>query len=65
MTTLVYKVSKEVMVKFWQNPDLCQKVKSTQISQIQQPGHSPIAVTRNPLIVSSHGVNHQKAEIVT
>jgi hypothetical protein len=53
------------MAKFYQNPYLCQKVKSVQISLIQQPGHFPIAITRNPLTVWSPEMNHQKAERVT
>jgi hypothetical protein len=65
MKFFVYKVSGEVMAKFCQNPDLCQKVKSAQISLIQQPGHSPIAVTCNPLTVWSRGANRRKVEIVT
>jgi hypothetical protein len=32
MAFLVYKVSGEVMAKFRQNPDLCRKIKSVQIS---------------------------------
>jgi hypothetical protein len=50
---------------FFQNPDLCRKVKSAQISPIQQPEYSLIAITRNPLTVWSREVNHRKAEIVT
>jgi hypothetical protein len=34
MTTLAFKVSGEVMANFFQNPDLCRKVKSAQISSI-------------------------------
>jgi hypothetical protein len=65
MTTLVFKVFGEVMAKFFQNPDLYWKVKSAQISLIQQPGHSLIAVTCNLLTVWRRGVNHRKAEIDT
>jgi hypothetical protein len=53
------------MAKFCQNPDLCRKVKSAQISLIQPPGHSLIAITRNPLTVWSCQMNHQKAERAT
>jgi hypothetical protein len=54
----------EVMVKFFQNPDLCQKVKSAQISPIQQPDHSLIAVTRKSLTIWSREMNQQEAERV-
>jgi hypothetical protein len=53
------------MAKFCQNSNLCQKVRYAQISLIQQPGYFPIAVTRKPLIIWSHEMNHQKAERVT
>jgi hypothetical protein len=53
------------MTKFYQNPDLCQNVRSAQISPIQQTGHSPIVITRNPLTIWSHGVNHWKSGRVT
>jgi hypothetical protein len=53
------------MAKFHQNPNLCRKVKSALISPIQPPGHSLIAVTRNPLTVWSCEMNYQKAERVT
>jgi hypothetical protein len=53
------------MAKFCQNPDLCRKVRSAQIFPIQQPGHSPIVVTHNPLTLWSRGVNHRKEERVT
>jgi hypothetical protein len=62
---LVYKVPGEFMAKFCKNPNLCRKVKSAQISPIQQPSHSPIAVNRNPLTVWSRGLNHWKVEIDT
>jgi hypothetical protein len=52
------------MAKFCQNADLCRKVKSTQFSPIQPPGHSLIAVTHNPLTVWSNEMDHQKAERV-
>jgi hypothetical protein len=57
VTFFICKVSGEVMVKFYQNPDLCWKVRSAQISPIQQPGHSPIVVTHNPLTIWSRGMN--------
>jgi hypothetical protein len=41
MATLVFKVSGEVMAKFCQNPDLCRKVKSAQISLMM-----PVASTQ-------------------
>jgi hypothetical protein len=53
------------MAKFCQNADLCRKVKSTQFSPIQPPGHSLIAVTRNPLTVWNHEMNHPEAERAT
>jgi hypothetical protein len=62
---LINKVSGKVMAKFHQNSDLYRKVKSAQISPIQQPGHSPIAITHNLLTVWSRGVNHWNAERVT
>jgi intein-encoded DNA endonuclease-like protein len=60
----VYKVSREVMAKFCQNPDLCGKVKSVQISPSQQPSHVLIAVTRKLLTIWSREMNHQKMERV-
>jgi hypothetical protein len=65
MAFFVYKVSGEVMAKFYQNPDLCQNIKSAQISPIQPPGHSLIDITRIPLTVWSHEMNHQKIERAT
>jgi hypothetical protein len=65
MTFFVYKVSGEVMVKFCQNPDLYRKVKSAQISPIQPPGHSLIAVTLKPLTIWSREMNHRKEETAT
>jgi hypothetical protein len=53
------------MAKLCQNPDFYRKMSSAQVSPIQQPGHSPIAVTHKPLIIWSHEMNHQKAERVT
>jgi hypothetical protein len=47
----VYKVSGEVMAKFCQNPDLCRKVKSIQISPIQQPDHVSMALTHKSLTI--------------
>jgi hypothetical protein len=47
----VYKVSREAMAKFCQNPDLRRKVKSVQISLSQQPSHVLIAVTRKLLTI--------------
>jgi hypothetical protein len=44
--------------KILPNADLCRKVKSAQFSPIQPPGHSLIAVTRNPLTVWSYEINH-------
>jgi hypothetical protein len=64
MAFFVYNVSGEVMAKFCQNPDLCRKVKSVQISLSQQPGHVLIAVTQ-PLTIWSYEINYQKAERVT
>jgi hypothetical protein len=61
----IYKVSREVMAKFHQNPDLCRKVKSIHISPSQQPNHVLIAVTRKPLTIWSHEMNHWKMERVT
>jgi hypothetical protein len=61
----VYKVPRDVMVKFRRNPDLCQKIKYVQISPIQQTGHFLVAITRNALAVWSHKINHQKAERIT
>jgi hypothetical protein len=40
----IYKVSREVKAKFCQNPDLCRKLKSVQISPSQQPSHVLIAI---------------------
>jgi hypothetical protein len=53
------------MVKFHQNPDLCQKVKAVQIFPIQQPGQLSMALTRKLLTVWSWITNHRKAERVT
>jgi hypothetical protein len=53
------------MAKFYQNPDLCRKVKSAQISPIWPPSHSLIAVTRNLLTIWSHEMNHRKEERAT
>jgi hypothetical protein len=61
----IYKVSGEVMVKFYQNTDLCQKVKSVQISPIQQSGQVPVALTRKSLSVWSQIMNHRKVVRVT
>jgi hypothetical protein len=43
MAFFVYKVSGEVIAKFYQNLDLCQKVKYVQISLIQQPNQVSMA----------------------
>jgi hypothetical protein len=53
------------MTKFCQNLDLCRKVKSVQISPIQQPNQVSMALTRKSQTVSSRMMNHQKAERVT
>jgi hypothetical protein len=58
----IYKVFVDVAVKFCQNPDLCRKVKSVQISQIQQPDQVSMALTRMSLTVWSHKMNHRMAE---
>jgi hypothetical protein len=44
MAFFVYKLSGELMAKFCQKHDLCQKVKSDQISPIQQPGQVLMAL---------------------
>jgi hypothetical protein len=61
----VYKVSTEVIAKFCQNPDLCRKVKSVQISLSQQPSHVLIAITHKLLTIRSCEMNHRKTERVT
>jgi hypothetical protein len=53
------------MAKFHQNPDLCRKVKSVQISPIQQPGQVLMALTRKSLTVWSQIMNQRKAVRVT
>jgi hypothetical protein len=64
METLVFKVSREVMVKFHQIPDLGQKVKSAQTSRFSKPVEFPTAVTHKSPTVWSRLMDHQKAERV-
>jgi hypothetical protein len=65
MAFFIYKVSGEVMAKFRQNLDLCQKVKSVQFFPNSENGHVPIVVTPKVLSVWSHEMNHWNVEIVT
>jgi hypothetical protein len=61
----IYNISGEVMAKFCQNPDLCRKVKSVQISPIQQHDQVPMAIARKLLTICSKMMNHRKSERVT
>jgi hypothetical protein len=65
MVFFVYKVSTEVVAKFCQNPNLCQKFRYVQISPIQQPDQVSMALTPKSVTDWSQMMNHRKAERVT
>jgi hypothetical protein len=65
MAFFIYKVSREVMAKFCQNTNLCRKVKSVQISPIQQPDQVWMALTHKSLTVWRPMMSHRKPERVT
>jgi hypothetical protein len=61
----VYNVSGEVMAKFCQDPELCQKVRPVHKFQFQQSNRFLIAITHKPLTVWSRIRNHRKGERVS
>jgi hypothetical protein len=60
----VFRVSREVMVKFRQIPDLCRKVQSAQISDSARPVELLAVVTHQSPTVESRIMDHWKSERV-